>query len=42
MNATRMIFTTRHTPEGVLSMPAFGSAYPNTEIAELNRHESGP
>ena len=27
--------TTRHTPEGVLSMPAFGDAYSDTEIAAV-------
>jgi mono/diheme cytochrome c family protein len=27
--------TTRHTPEGVLSMPAFGSTYSDTEIAAV-------
>jgi len=27
--------TTRHTPDGVISMPAFGSAYSDTEIAAV-------
>jgi mono/diheme cytochrome c family protein len=27
--------TTRHTPEGVISMPAFGNAYSDTEIAAV-------
>jgi mono/diheme cytochrome c family protein len=27
--------TTRHTPEGVISMPAFGGAYSDTEIAAV-------
>jgi mono/diheme cytochrome c family protein len=27
--------TTRHTPDGVLSMPAFGNAYSDTEIAAV-------
>ena len=27
--------TTRHTPEGVLSMPAFGDAFSDTEIAAV-------
>ena len=27
--------TTRHTPGGVLSMPAFGDAYSDTEIAAV-------
>ena len=27
--------TKRHTPEGALSMPAFGNAYSDTEIAAV-------
>jgi mono/diheme cytochrome c family protein len=27
--------TTRHTPDGVISMPAFGGAYSDTEIAAV-------
>jgi mono/diheme cytochrome c family protein len=27
--------TTRHTPDGVISMPAFGNAYSDTEIAAV-------
>ena len=27
--------TTRHTPDGVLSMPAFGNTYSDTEIAAV-------
>jgi mono/diheme cytochrome c family protein len=27
--------TKRHTPEGVISMPAFGSQYSDTEIAAV-------
>ena len=27
--------TTRHTPDGVLSMPSFGNAYSDTEIAAV-------
>jgi mono/diheme cytochrome c family protein len=27
--------TTRHTPAGIISMPAFGSSYSDTEIAAV-------
>jgi mono/diheme cytochrome c family protein len=27
--------TTRHTPEGLISMPAFGSTYSDVEIAAV-------
>jgi mono/diheme cytochrome c family protein len=27
--------TTRHTPDGVISMPAFGGTYSDTEIAAV-------
>ena len=30
--------TTRHAPEGVISMPAFGSAYSDTEIAAVTNY----
>jgi len=30
--------TKRHTPEGVISMPAFGSAYSDTEIAAVTNY----
>jgi mono/diheme cytochrome c family protein len=30
--------TTRHTPQGVVSMPAFGSAYSDVEIAAVTNY----
>ena len=30
--------TTRHAPAGVISMPAFGSSYSNTEIAAVTNY----
>ena len=30
--------TTRHAPEGVISMPAFGSAYSDAEIAAVTNY----
>jgi mono/diheme cytochrome c family protein len=30
--------TTRRTPEGVISMPAFGNAYSDTEIAAVTNY----
>ena len=32
--------TTRHTPDGVISMPAFGDAYSDTEIAAVANYVS--
>jgi mono/diheme cytochrome c family protein len=33
--------TVRHTPDGVLSMPAFGAAYSDTEIAAVANYVTG-
>ncbi len=33
--------TVRHTPQGVISMPAFGSAYSNAEIAAVANYITG-
>ena len=33
--------TTRHTPSGIISMPAFGDAYSNAEIASVANYVTG-
>jgi mono/diheme cytochrome c family protein len=33
--------TTRHTPQGIISMPAFGSAYSDAEIAAVANYVTG-
>jgi mono/diheme cytochrome c family protein len=31
----------RHTPQGIISMPAFGGAYSDTEIAAVANYVTG-